>query len=126
MVSLPVPLNVLQEERNIFVQINSRPATLPVSHPTKSFWIDSSPDANPNAKEGSSGTLTNDADICIIGSGITGVSAAYFLAKTITSRSDVDLQSKDHRPFRIVILEARDFCQHEFCLVVARHSTFLT
>jgi glycine/D-amino acid oxidase-like deaminating enzyme len=51
--------------------------------------------------------LTEDADICIIGSGITGVSAAYHLAKQLEPKiagNDVNLVRK------VVILEARDFC----------------
>lgn len=107
---LPVPMNVLQQERIAFTQ-NVLPAdqpALPVPHPTKSIWIDS-PDANPNAKEGSTGELTKDADICIIGSGITGISAAYFLAKAIAARKDIDVSDS---PFKVVILEARDFCEH--------------
>lgn len=56
-----------------------QPVSLPVSNPTKSFWIDS-PGANPLANEGSEGSLTEEADVCVIGSGITGVSAAWHLA----------------------------------------------
>ncbi|TFK68906.1 FAD dependent oxidoreductase [Pluteus cervinus] len=81
---------------------NPRPATLPVPNPTRSFWVDT-PGANPLAREGSDGPLTNDADVCIIGSGITGVSAAYHLSKIAATRS---LQS----PLKAVIVEARDFC----------------
>ncbi|KZT21021.1 FAD dependent oxidoreductase [Neolentinus lepideus HHB14362 ss-1] len=74
---------------------------LPVSNPTKSFWIDS-PNANPLAAEGSEGALTDNADICIIGSGMTGISTAYHLSKLLPeSPSD---------PLTAVILEARDFC----------------
>jgi glycine/D-amino acid oxidase-like deaminating enzyme len=78
------------------------PANLPVTNPTSSFWIDS-PGANPLGKEGSEGPLTEDADVCIIGSGITGVSAAYHLAKLVNGH-------KDAIGLKTVILEARDFC----------------
>ncbi|KAF5390115.1 hypothetical protein D9757_003826 [Collybiopsis confluens] len=71
---------------------------LPVLNPTRSFWIDS-PDANPLAKEGSKGHLPQETDVCIIGSGITGISTAYHLST----------QARD-RPLNVVILEARDFC----------------
>ncbi|THU94716.1 FAD dependent oxidoreductase [Dendrothele bispora CBS 962.96] len=77
--------------------------SLPVSNPTKSFWLDSAPDVNPLANEGSKGPLTQDADICIIGSGITGVSAAYHMSKIIAERPT-------ETTFKVVILEARDFC----------------
>ncbi|KAF8066928.1 FAD dependent oxidoreductase [Lyophyllum atratum] len=79
------------------------PAGLPVSNSTRSFWIDT-PGANPLAVEGSEGELTLDADICIIGAGITGVSAAYHLAKAFGGRGE------HHAPVKAVILEARDFC----------------
>ena len=81
------------------------PASLPSTNPTCSFWL--SPDANPLAREGSEGSLTADADICIIGSGLTGVSVAYHLSEAIENRA---LPISDP-PLRVVILEARDFCE---------------
>ena len=74
---------------------------LPVPNATKSFWINT-PGANPLADEGSYGQLTPEADVCIIGSGISGVSAAYYL-------------SKSESPLSVVLLEAREFCQLPFC-----------
>ncbi|KAG6856520.1 hypothetical protein H0H87_003608 [Tephrocybe sp. NHM501043] len=74
---------------------------LPVPNSTHSFWINT-PGANPLAKIGSKGELTDDADVCIIGSGITGVSAAYHLAKA--------LRTQEIGQVRAVILDARDFC----------------
>ncbi|KAF8514475.1 FAD dependent oxidoreductase-domain-containing protein [Gautieria morchelliformis] len=74
---------------------------LPQENPTKSFWTHGSTNANPLAKEGSEGPLTTDADIVIIGSGITGVGAAYHLS-THPATADLSLN--------IIILEARDFC----------------
>ncbi|KAG6916230.1 hypothetical protein DXG01_007813 [Tephrocybe rancida] len=73
-------------------------SALPVPNSTHSFWINT-PGANPLAREGSEDDLISDADICIIGSGITGVSAAYHLAKSLK-----------HSASKVVILEARDFC----------------
>ncbi|OBZ73683.1 hypothetical protein A0H81_06486, partial [Grifola frondosa] len=109
MTVLPVPLNVLAEQQAILDKpLISVPAALPVPNPTRSFWIDS-PNANPYAKEGSEGPLTADADICIIGSGITGVSAAYHLSNALHKNDAA-------KPSKIVILEARDFCQHELSL----------
>jgi|SRR6266850_1070860 len=78
--------------------------SLPVPNSTLSFWMHGAPGVNPLARVGSSGSLTADADICIIGSGITGVSVAYHLSKLLGS--DATLQ----RTLNIVILEARDFC----------------
>ena len=102
--SLPVPLNVLAAQQTAFELLPDHdPAGLPVANPTKSFWINSA-NANPLAKEGSVGDLTIDADVCIIGSGVTGVSAAYHLSKAIKARGDTTPQ------FKAVILDARDFC----------------
>lgn len=81
-----------------------KPAGLPSQHPTRSFW-DASPDANPLAREGSSGPLTTDADVCIIGSGITGVGVAYHLSQVIETNV-IQL------PLKVVILEARNFCAY--------------
>jgi FAD dependent oxidoreductase len=82
----------------------SDPDSLPVPNSTLSFWMHGAPGVNPLARVGSSGSLTADADICIIGSGITGVSVAYHLSKLLGS--DAALQ----RTLNIVLLEARDFC----------------
>ncbi|PFH49162.1 hypothetical protein AMATHDRAFT_148211 [Amanita thiersii Skay4041] len=76
----------------------SQRASLPVPNATSSFWIDS-PDANPLADVGSTGPLTTDADVCIIGSGITGVSTAYRLSQI----------SED--PLSVIVVEARKFCK---------------
>ncbi|KAK7024869.1 FAD dependent oxidoreductase [Favolaschia claudopus] len=82
------------------------PADLPHANPTHSFWTHS-PGANPLAGEGSTGPLTGQADVCIIGSGITGVSAAYHLANAVESGV---FPSTESGKVSAVILEARDFC----------------
>ena len=84
--------------------LESASESLPVPNSTRSFWTHGAPDVNPLARVGSSGPLTADADICIIGSGITGVSVAYHLSKLFGG--DAALQDA----LNIVILEARDFC----------------
>ncbi|KAG1897088.1 FAD dependent oxidoreductase-domain-containing protein [Suillus fuscotomentosus] len=81
------------------------PAKLPSRNPTRSFWIDSSPDANPLARHGSQDPLPSKADVCIIGAGITGVGVAYHLIELLNNAS----LSVKH-PLSIAILEARDFC----------------
>ena len=106
MTVLPIRLNVLAQQQSVLERpVQADPAALPVPNPTKSFWIDSAPDANPLAKEGSQGTLTHDADICIIGSGITGVSAAYHISRLLADHPPANT------PLKVVILEARDFCE---------------
>jgi len=105
---LPVPIHMLEQHDRFFKTHQPTPGqrrtSLPVSNPTSSFWLNSAPDANPLATHGSTGPLTTEADVVVIGSGITGVSAAYHLAKNFQGGSE----SKS-----IVVLEARDFCEHE-------------
>ncbi|KAF8264508.1 FAD dependent oxidoreductase-domain-containing protein [Lactarius quietus] len=97
--------DLLQESFQAVPPLPSDSTPFPVHNATHSFWLASAPGVNPLAREGSSGPLTTDADVCIIGSGITGVSVAYhiseMLKKEIETRSD---------PLSVVILEARDFC----------------
>ena len=93
-----LPTGFFPPEQVVFKTQHSNYTGLPVPNPTHSFWIDS-PHANPLAKEGSSGLLTKDADVCIIGAGLTGVSSAYHLARNLGTGKTV------------VILEARDFCE---------------
>jgi hypothetical protein len=90
------------------------PAKLPSDNTTRSFWIDSSSDANPLAGEGSQDPLPSEADVCIIGAGITGVGIAYHLVELLNDASF----SIEH-PLSIVILEARDFCQSVPILIMS-------
>ena len=107
---LPVPLNVYEKHWHLFVDDVSikEPSSLPVPNPTQSFWLHP-PSENPLAKEGSEGDLSSDADICIIGSGITGISAAYHFAKAVAG-------SGGAKSLKVVIMEARDFCELNYCL----------
>ncbi|KAI0057377.1 FAD dependent oxidoreductase [Artomyces pyxidatus] len=104
---LPALCGLTYQKRSSQTVLNGLPdddsAPLPMANPTRSFWTDSSPDANPLAREGSEGPLTTDADVCIIGSGMTGVSAAYHFASAV--KTDASL-----RPLKAVVFEARDFC----------------
>jgi hypothetical protein len=77
--------------------------SFPVPNATRSFWMDGA-GVNPLARAGSTGPLTTDADICVIGSGITGVSVAYHLSKLFGNNA----MSQD--ALSVVVLEARDFC----------------
>lgn len=75
----------------------SAPPGIPVSNPTPSYWLDDPPFPDiPSIRP----ALPEEADVVIIGSGITGAA----IAKTI-----LDLSSGGARP-RIVICEARDLC----------------
>ena len=84
------------------------PASLPtVGDATRSVWMHvESQGTDPLAREGSETDLANEADVCIIGSGMTGVSVLYHLAKLLNNKAEV-LKSK---PVRVVMLDARDFC----------------
>jgi hypothetical protein len=83
-------------------------SVLPVPDATQSFWLDIDDSQYDLAKAGSTGPLADDADICIIGSGSSGICAAYHLSKLLK-----DNPSKH----RVVLLEARDFCPaHFICL----------
>ncbi|KAJ7083784.1 FAD dependent oxidoreductase [Mycena epipterygia] len=106
-ISAAIPLGQLEASNNEFqADPRSKPCSLPVPNPTRSFWIDT-PNANPLAAEGSEGPFTEDADICIIGAGISGVSAAYHLSMAV-ERGEIPTMAD--KPLRVLILEARDFC----------------
>ena len=103
--SLPIPLHVHAEQHAILLSPQTRPDSpkaFPVSNPTVSFW-QKDLDIKPAPTEGCEDPLPQDVDVCIIGSGITGVSAAYHLAKRFT-------EERVHKPINAVILEAREFC----------------
>ena len=82
-------------KQKIFSINHTKPAGLPSSNLTCSFWVDSSPDASLLVCEGSTGLLTTNADVCIIGSGITGIGMAYHLSQAVEmtfSRQETFLQ----------------------------------
>ncbi len=118
MSTFPLPLDSYAEFEALFESSSpSGPASLPVSSPTKPFWShpglsrdwssgeddpEGSNATNPYAREGSEGALTEQADLVIIGSGITGISIALNLARLVNANG--------HK-LKVVILEARDFCE---------------
>ncbi|CAE6414073.1 unnamed protein product [Rhizoctonia solani] len=101
--TLPVPLNSDNDVCAVFNQSSLYTAPLPSPNPTKSFWLDSEASANPLGQAGSKGPLSEVADIVIVGSGVTGCSAAYHLSQLFQRSGGQKNQS-------VVILEARDFC----------------
>ncbi|KAI0091391.1 DAO-domain-containing protein [Irpex rosettiformis] len=104
MSTLPIPLHTYAAHQQVLHLPPPliTPTALPVPNATTPYWTRYlSKDHTPSLDHGSKGPLTKDADICIIGSGITGVSAAYHLYKAVV---------QDGRPLNVVILEAREFC----------------
>ncbi|KDQ19336.1 hypothetical protein BOTBODRAFT_170444 [Botryobasidium botryosum FD-172 SS1] len=98
---LPLSLDSLEGIDRILEKLSpSSAAPLPVSNPTVPIWS-AAPDSNPLAREGSEGDFTTDADVCIIGSGISGISAAYHLS---------NLARQEKTSLKVVVLEGRDFC----------------
>ena len=98
------------------------PSSLPHPSPSKAFWThpglskdwpqdDSDPEGNqrvnPLAREGSEGPIEHEADIVIIGAGMTGVSVAMELSK---------VARKEGVRMKVVLLEARDFCKPSLLL----------
>ena len=79
--------------------------SLPSLNSTTSFWLDLPPEDSPLADVGSTGSLTQDADICVIGSGITGVGVVWHLVK------DLQESLEEGAKMKIVLLEARQFCK---------------
>ncbi|KAI7916652.1 hypothetical protein M0657_008493 [Pyricularia oryzae] len=74
------------------------PVSLPVKNPTRSYWQDPPDQVIANLR--SSPDLTQDADVVIIGSGITGAAIAWHL-----------LQDDAEGPYpKVVMLEAREIC----------------
>ncbi|KIM32877.1 hypothetical protein M408DRAFT_326592 [Serendipita vermifera MAFF 305830] len=118
MSTFPLPLDSYAAFEALFESSQpSGPASPPVPSPTKPFWSypglsqdwptqGDDPDGfkatNPYAREGSEGALTQEADLVIVGSGITGVSIALELSRLVRGTSD--------QKMKVVILEARDFC----------------
>ena len=110
--SLPLPVSLHRGAHDdaSFDSLSGYRAQIPRLNPTKSFWTDGEKDCNPLAKKGSSGSLPNSVDVCIIGSGITGVSVAYHLAEIMKQRQG-DSEKKTKSSLTVAIVEARDFCE---------------
>ncbi|KAF8319381.1 FAD dependent oxidoreductase, partial [Clavulina sp. PMI_390] len=82
------------------------PHNAPLPDLTPSFWLVADPDANPLAREGADRQLPPSdeiIDIVVIGSGITGVTFLLHIVKQLKAMAST-------KGYRIVMLEARDFC----------------
>lgn len=106
-ITLSVQLSVRPRSQQVLdLPTNGLPPVLPVANSTLSFWL-RGPNVKPEPAHGSEGPLTTDADVCIVGSGITGTSAAYHLSNALADSG---------KPVKVVILEAREFCRPLFPL----------
>ncbi|KAI0091422.1 FAD dependent oxidoreductase [Irpex rosettiformis] len=106
--TLPVPLNAHKTQHAVLTdpnRIGTAGTSLPVPNPTTSFW-QTEPLNESSVSIGVNEEWTDDVDICIIGSGITGVSAAYHLSKIFAQ----DGSLSPDEPVKTVILDAREFC----------------
>lgn len=117
-VSPPPPVSLDFDFEAAFCAMPSPgPSSLPHPSPSKAFWThpglskdwpqdDSDPEGNrrvnPLAREGSEGPIEHDADLVIVGAGITGVSIALEMSKLVR---------KEGEEMKVVLLEARDFCK---------------
>ncbi|UNI22197.1 hypothetical protein JDV02_008108 [Purpureocillium takamizusanense] len=81
---------------------------LPVPHPTSPYWLVDPP--YPTLADMQSGTLPRDADLVIIGSGITAAAAAKSFLEVSASASASSSSSSSSSPPRVVVLEARQLC----------------
>ncbi|KAL2264717.1 hypothetical protein VTJ83DRAFT_7227 [Remersonia thermophila] len=85
--------------------VTSPPSGLPSADPTSSYWLR---DPNP-ALLGHRGTpdLPAEADVVVVGSGLTGTFAARFL---LEGSSPTHAEEKEGRDPGVVMLEAREVC----------------
>lgn len=97
----------LQDRQDALNRALSDPG-LPSQNPTSSFWLR---DPHPSLAKAQSDTLPVEADVVIIGSGVTGTSIAKTLLESRKPRSGNNGpgQEQTSRP-AVVMLEARDIC----------------
>ena len=102
---VPVLIAAMGDYHEATARVLGPRVSLPSSNSTTSFWLDLPPEESPLANVGSTGSLTQDADVCVIGSGITGVGVVWNLVKNLQDSLENGTKMK------IVLLEARQFCK---------------
>lgn len=102
---VPVLIAAMGDHHEATARVLGPLVSLPSLNSTTSFWLDLPPEESPLANVGSTGSLTQDADICVIGSGITGVGVVWHLVKNLQDSLE------DRTKMKIVLLEARQFCK---------------
>lgn len=85
------------------------PAPAPTLAPLPSFWT--AHYTSPFQDTGATDPLPDEADVVVIGSGLTGVSAVDELVRLHLASSSSEHTHEEEQPtLRIVVLEARTFC----------------
>ncbi|GJN94061.1 hypothetical protein Rhopal_007125-T1 [Rhodotorula paludigena] len=85
------------------------PALAPTLAPLPSFWT--AHYTSPFQDTGATDPLPHEADVVVIGSGLTGVSAVDELVRLHLASSSSEHTREEEQPtLRIVVLEARTFC----------------
>lgn len=92
----------LSASDDLFLASPQDPSPLPTPNLTPSYWLQTSHSPDQGVYRPDE-PLDEQVDVAIVGSGITGISAAYHLTQKLTPRYD-------GQPRNIVVLEARDFC----------------
>jgi hypothetical protein len=90
-------LKATLKERNALLERTSISPGIPLINSSMPYWTFPN---SPIAESGADAQLPSDADIVIIGGGISGTA----VAKTILENSS------PHLPIKLVMLEARDAC----------------
>lgn len=90
----------------LLARVNAPPG-LPYANPSKPYWLDDPP--FPELVDARSEKLPAEADVVIIGSGITGAAVARSLY-TAAGASDASDEGGEKKGPRVVVLEARSLC----------------
>lgn len=88
--------------QSLLQRVHAGPFT-PVDNPTVSYWMQNPPFPEIGDIQGD---LPEEADVVIIGSGITGAAAA----KTVLELSSSTTSSSSAKALKVVVLEARQLC----------------
>ncbi len=107
--SLKIAAGILHDQYKQFNDLDNRfnkAPGLPRPNPTRSFWLEDPP--YPELVDVQSKVLPAQADVVVIGSGITGVAVAHSL---LGDKSELSSPSElPSPPPLVVVLEARQLC----------------
>ncbi|OHF02355.1 FAD dependent oxidoreductase [Colletotrichum orchidophilum] len=106
-------LDLNKQYQALLVRVNAPPG-LPHANPSSSYWLDEPP--FPELVDARSASLPREADVVIIGSGITGAAVARSLytastsSAAATAAADGSNEQGSKKGPRVVVLEARSLC----------------